>query len=159
MKTSEIENIENKCIESMRNNDLEQFQYNFNMVKHQYNTTKTSVSTFVKACELMILLSTDFLAYLYFLETLDYEDINNEHIMFVLGIERLMTEENVALINQQLGKYKEWDGCIRSIIKALESKDSRFKMEQINVAAEPAEHSPLQTIKDCILFSKNFNKI
>ncbi|ELQ74778.1 hypothetical protein THOM_2255 [Trachipleistophora hominis] len=159
MRTSDIENIENKCVESMRNNDIEQFQYNFNMVKHQYNTTKTSLSTFVKACELMILLSTDFQGYLYFLETLDYEDISNEYIMFVLKIERLMTEENTALIKEQLGKYKEWDGCIHNIIKALENNDTKYKMEQISVVSKPAEHSPIQTIKDCILFSKNFNKI
>lgn len=107
MKVEDIQEIENKCIASIRNNDLDAFSYNFNIVKYQYGHQKTPTSAYVKASHLIYLLATHFIDYLCFLETLDYEDTRDENIIFVLRIEQLMTEENVSAIRKQMGKFKE----------------------------------------------------
>lgn len=158
MKTKDIQEIENKCIELIKNNDLMSFRYNYNVLRHQYCNVKTTLMPFIKACELMILLSTDFVEYLFFLETLDYEDVNSQHIKFVLRIEQLMAREDTEAIEKELGKYNEWDFCIRNIIKKLKNATDVPEIER-SVFASKQKEDAVTIIQNCILFSKNFNKI
>lgn len=159
IKTKDLESKEKTCISHMSKKEYDAFKYLFNEIMHVYDSTKTKHSITVKACYLMILLAEDWQEYLYFLQTLDFEDISNSYIQFVLNIEILLAEENISILKREIGKIKEFDHCLKKIIESVDdAKNKRYQMEQLSVEDEKVV-DPIESIKECLKFTKKFNKI
>ncbi|KRH92432.1 hypothetical protein M153_6105000649 [Pseudoloma neurophilia] len=159
MKTKELERKELECLTFMKNKDYQAFKYLFNGFQSVYEQTKTKYTTQVKASYLMILFSEDWQEYLYYLQKLDYEDLSDKFIQFILKIEIILGEKNIDALKKERGKIKEFDDCLEKIILfAKDEQNKKYKMEQL-VSEEIKENDPMTTIKQCLKFSKKFNKV
>merc|ERR1712135_19031 len=123
MKTKEIEERETKCLSYMKKKEYNKFKYLFNEYQYVYENTRTKNTAKVKASYLMILFMDDWQEYLYYLQKLDYEDLKDPHIQFVMEIEILLGEMNPDLLKKEKGKFKDFDHCLDQII--TNSKDKQ----------------------------------
>lgn len=159
MKTKELEEKERNCLSLMKKGEYDAFKYLFHDFQDVYEITRTQYTSKVKACYLMILLMENWQDYLYFLQKLDYEDIADEHVKFVLNLEILLGEKNPENMKNERGKYKEFDDCLKKIISlSKDEQNKQYQMEQLLVE-ERKEENPTDTIKSCLEFAQKFNKI
>lgn len=159
MKTKELEEKEKKCLNFMKKKDYDSFKYLFNEFQHVYEVTRTEYTSKVRASYLMILLTEDWKEYLYYLQKLDFEDVSSTYISFVMDIEIILGEKNPDLLKKEKGKIKEFDDCLDKIFSNTKDKQNKkYKMEQLTVE-ELRDENPMETIKECLEFTKKFNKI
>lgn len=159
MNTEEMEENEQKCLTFMQNKDYESFKYVFNEYQNYYEFNRTKYTSHVKACYLMILFSEEWLEYSYYLQKLDYTDISDRYIQFVLNIEIILGEKNIDMLKKERGKIKEFDDCLEKIISHnKDEQNKKYRMDQVTVQ-EIRDENPMETISKCLEFSRKFNKV
>lgn len=159
MKTKELEEREQKCLYAMKKKEYDSLKYMFNEFQFAYEFTRTKYTSQVKACYLMILFSEDWLEYLYFLQKLEYEDISDHYIQFIMNIEIILGESNIDALKKERGKIKEFDDCLEKIVShAKDEQNKKYRMEQLTIN-EIRDENPMDTITKCLKFSKKFNKV
>ncbi|EPR77833.1 hypothetical protein SLOPH_641 [Spraguea lophii 42_110] len=158
--TEKINEYKNNCFNAMKNNDINTFEYFYNIILSQKDQISDDDMALMKSYMLLYFLSENDMKNFYLLsEKLTYNEMNKPSVKLVISVERGLFEENKEKLEtlKNICQAKEFIGLITKIQENLGRKRQYQKIVGRTLDEDKSERH-LRVIKESVEFFNHCNK-